>query len=81
MSESPMPSLRLTCLDMDATRIFIEPWGNEILLRAGEALTVNSNGFLTGHVEVSVVPEGVVIGFTSNAEMEVLDERGNVLAP
>ncbi len=74
------PRVTFTQTDRDECTLFIEPWGTELPLRRGCAIVVESAAFLTGDVEVSHCDDGVVVGFTKDVGVRLLDQDGNTLA-
>jgi len=73
------PTLTLTCLDAEECRVHFEPWGSEHLLRQGDAFVVRSDAIAKGQVELSFVPGGLSLCFSSDDEVSVTDKSGNAL--
>ncbi len=72
-------SLILTCLTAEECVVYFEPWGSEHVLRQGDAFVVSSDAIAKGTVEVSFVPGGLSVCFSSGDEVTVTDKSGAVL--
>jgi hypothetical protein len=69
------PQLTLTSLEREC-KVYFEPWGTEHVLREGDVYHVATWGLAEGRVEVSYVADGIMIGFTSDHEVNVTDSAG-----
>jgi hypothetical protein len=76
----PVPTLTLTCLEADECTVYFEPWGTEHLLERDNSFTIATWALASGHIEVSFVPNGIIVGITSNDEINVHDKTGIELA-
>lgn len=74
--ETQSPGLTLTCVDVDRCTVYVEPWGTELVLKRAERLCFESDAFLSGDVEVSLVPTGISVVFSSNSIVRITDRNG-----
>jgi hypothetical protein len=72
-------TITLTCLNAEECTVYFEPWGSEHLLRQGDAFVVSSDAIAKGTVELSFVPGGLSVCFSSDDEVTVTDKSGAVL--
>ena len=72
--------IALTCLVGERCSIFFEPLGTELTLTRGDIIRVASDAFMTGDVEVSLVPGGISLAFTREMPLQVWDGSGNAIS-
>ena len=70
------PILLLTCLGAEQCTVYFEPWGSEHVLKRGDVFNIRSGALAKGQVEVSVVPNGISVCFSSDDEVIVTDKSG-----
>ncbi len=68
--------LTVTCTDLAQCEVAFEPEGSVHVLRPDDAFEVEVAGPGSGHLEITCVPGGVVIGAWSGAETRVRDRAG-----
>lgn len=76
---APPPRLSLTCVGTPKCSVYFEPWGTELTLVQDDVLYIESEAIATGHVEVSFVVDGIIVGFTSESPVAVTNRLGETL--
>ena len=71
--------IRLGCINAPSCSVFFEPEGAEHILREGDVFTVEISGALPGHVEISFVPDGIIVGAWNRATTRVHNLKGEEL--
>jgi hypothetical protein len=71
-----IPRITLHCLTGESCQVFIEPYGWELTLLAGEGMYVESWGITAGTLEIGYVPEGIWLGFDPEDSWVITDGHG-----
>ena len=72
----------MTCLEGDGCEVSFEPEGAVIPLRVGERLHVEITGEDNDALEISYLPDGIVVGaYWNGASTRVFDGEGHQLDP
>lgn len=71
-----MATLTLTCLDAEECTVAFEPWGSEYLLKRHDALYVRFLRSDMDHIEISYMPDRLIVGLWTDAEISVSNRAG-----
>ena len=72
-------SLMITCVGQEQCVVHFEPWGTEHLLRSDDWFKLTTNALASGHVEVSVTPDGLIVGIATDDEVQIINKSGSAL--
>ena len=76
MSGSRLPNSVILTTFKDPCMLYFEPWGAEYELLPSDVVTVQTDAFKSGQVEISYSVGSIVLAFTEDVEINVTNGNG-----
>lgn len=73
-SDTQRTVLKLTCVDQPECRVSLEPEGSLLTLQEGNTLTLVIPQSDAEGIEISHLPDGLIVGVWSGAPIQILDD-------
>lgn len=73
------PYITLTCAAEGEYPVYFEPWGSEYTIKCGDILYIRSAGLSNGGIEISIAEFGIIVCQTTDDEMIVTNQAGEVV--